>query len=296
MLCLVDGDIITHRVGYTTEEESIGIAKYRADEMLDGLLRDTDSTEFRIFLSDNSENNFRYKIDPSYKANRTAPKPRHLEDLKEHLIVQWGAKIAYGMEADDALGIHQKKDFSIGPTPVGIGYHKDQTVICSIDKDLLQIPGLHYNFVKKEWKEVGQEEGLLSFYRSILIGDVSDNIKGVYGIGPKKAEKILPKWVSEEDAIKRIHDAYVVWMLKDKVDFDLIQPVDLIRRAGQLLKIKQSEEEPIWDSQWLKQMETVLRPSTPKMVVVSNPSTEPTTPVTMNSDGFSVDGLKTVSI
>ncbi len=73
--------------------------------MLDGILLDTGATEFTIWLSDRAENNFRYKIYPEYKANRKdLPRPRHLEALKEYLITKWSARIALGMEADDALG------------------------------------------------------------------------------------------------------------------------------------------------------------------------------------------------
>lgn len=298
-------DIITHRAGYSSDNDNVGIAKYRADEMIDGILRDTEASEFRLFLSDSAENNFRYQIDPTYKANRVAPKPVHLEDLKEHLIVRWGARIAHGMEADDALGINQHfewVDFGMAcPKPEGAWFLGSPmcpeaygtTVVCSIDKDLLQIPGLHYNFVKKEKILVTPEDGLLSFYRSILIGDVADNIKGVYGIGPAKAAKILPKWESEHVAVAAIVGAYMagLYVAKFGKKANQIYPglekeaKDIIRRNGQLLKIKQSEEEPNWDSQYLALTEELPAPSIPKTEAVSSPSTEPTTPATMSSVG-----------
>lgn len=238
MKALIDADIVCYRVGFTTEEESEAIAKYRCDDLMDKILLETESNEYQAFLSDSKENNFRYQIDPQYKANRVAPKPKHLDFLKEHLIVNWGAKIAHGMEADDALGIAQDKSRIIG-----------DTTICSIDKDLLQIPGNHYNFVKSIWTIVGVEDGLLSFYRSILVGDVADNIKGVYGIGPKKAEKILPKWIDEETAIREIRKYYEVWFEKEGNTSSVDQ---MILKNGRLLKIKQQENEGLWSSQYLK--------------------------------------------
>jgi 5'-3' exonuclease len=72
------------------------------------------------------------------------------------------------------------------------------TVICSIDKDLLQIPGRHYNFVKKEHKVVDLDQGLKHLYLQSLIGDRSDNIIGVAGIGPVKAEQALAELLPEE--------------------------------------------------------------------------------------------------
>jgi 5'-3' exonuclease len=72
------------------------------------------------------------------------------------------------------------------------------TVICSIDKDLLQIPGKHYNFVKKVFQEVTSDQGLKFLYMQSLIGDRSDNIIGVAGIGPVKAERALEELLPEE--------------------------------------------------------------------------------------------------
>lgn len=274
MQALIDGDIISHRIGFTTENDSENIAKYRCDEMLDGILVDSSSDSFTIYLSDSAENNFRYKIDPSYKANRVKlVKPKHYDFLKEHLIVNWGAEISYGMEADDSLGIRQN----------------DNSIICSIDKDLLQIPGQHYNFVKKQFIEVSVEEGLLSFYRSIMIGDVSDNIKGIYGIGPAKATKILPKWLNPDDAITRIFNAY---MDAAKLSHTPVpEVVDKIINNARLLKIKQLEDEPLWDSPLLRQMGEQMQLSMQQTQEASNPSTEPTSPEMKNSDGLSALGL-----
>ena len=72
------------------------------------------------------------------------------------------------------------------------------TVICSIDKDLLQIPGRHYNFVKKVHTVQTYEDGLKHLYMQSLIGDKSDNIIGVAGIGPVKAEQALAELLPEE--------------------------------------------------------------------------------------------------
>lgn len=81
--------------------------------------------------------------------------------------------------------------------------------IVSLDKDMLSIPGLHYSWriegeVKgKKWvKEakftlVDELEGLRHFYEQCLKGDKADNVKGVEGLGEKKAQKILERCETE---------------------------------------------------------------------------------------------------
>lgn len=171
-------------MGFTTENEDWGIAKWRINEMIDNILRAVNAESYSIYLSDSTKNNFRTKFYPEYKANRKQPKPKHYEGLKYYLVTEEDAKIAVRQEADDELGIAQTWYNAGGPA-----FAQPESVICTIDKDLLQIPGHHYNFVKNEKRYSTPEEGLRHFYTQLLVGDVSDNITGVRGIGPKKAEK-----------------------------------------------------------------------------------------------------------
>lgn len=241
-MALIDGDICAYRVGWTTENDDFPIARFRVDEMLDGILLDTGATEFTVFLSDSAENNFRYKIYPEYKANRkTLPRPKHLEGIKEHLILRWGARIALGMEADDALGISQDKRFR--------GYFVGNSIICSIDKDLQQIPGNHYNFVKKETTFVTPEDAFRYFYRQILTGDTADNIKGAKGIGPVKADKILKSVGPGERGLARgIFETYCkAFGITSSSSLEAREEIrKYIEKIGQVLKIRQTEDEPLW--------------------------------------------------
>ena len=73
---------------------------------------------------------------------------------------------------------------------------------------MLQIPAFHFNFNTNVWKNVDKESGLKFFYTQILTGDAADNIKGLYRVGPKKAEKILEGLVKEEDLWDAVLKAY----------------------------------------------------------------------------------------
>lgn len=179
------------RSAASADNDPVEIALLRVDKLMRDILHETEADSYLGFIS--GPFNFRHDIYPLYKANRKdVIKPRHLDDCNLFLINEWNVQITQGYEADDALGFNRTQD----------------TVICSIDKDLLQIPGIHYNFVKKEVKVINELEGLRDFYRSALVGDVADNIKGVKGIGKVKAAKLIDDLTSEKDMYNTCCELY----------------------------------------------------------------------------------------
>ena len=174
MLALIDQDLLCYRCAASAEDIDVGIAIWRMDELLDSILVKTNATGYRAFLT--GANNFRKLIYPEYKANRIAPKPKHLKDLQQYSIEKLNAEYAPDtLEADDALAINQTED----------------TIICTLDKDLLQVPGKHFSWEinGKGWSrpdtflEQTEIEGLRLFYKQCLKGDSSDNVRGIEGIG-----------------------------------------------------------------------------------------------------------------
>lgn len=269
MHVLIDADIVLHRVGYTTENDEEWIAKARTNEMLDGILTDTDAKNFELFLSDTREANFRTALYPDYKANRLGiPRPRHYDYIKTHLIQKWGARIAHEMEADDALGI-------------GLTVDPDNRVIASIDKDLLQVAGNHYNFVKKKFTTVSSWQGLQFFYSQILIGDVVDNIKGCSGIGPVKASREIDKICEEAGEEILFEQVYETYRRQERT-WTPSQICSHIRLTGQLLKIRTIEGEKLWDFQSFNLMRELDALFTQPKQEEHIRSTEHTTPETEN--------------
>ena len=291
VLALIDADIVLHRVGFTTEEDDFWIARVRCDEMLDNIIRHTGVSEYQLWLSDSASNNFRYQIYPQYKANRIGkPRPKHHEELKAYLIQEWGARFADGMEADDYLGIYQDEE-------------DKTTVICSIDKDLKQIPGLHYNFVKDEWDDISRKRGMRSFYEQLIMGDVSDNIPGARGMGPVAALAALKDLTEDlsEDSTELLGLAAVRRLYKKSLLKAWGEPWDLSKEramlgeillSGRLLKIRRSFNEVLWGSQLLNQMEEYQSLYTLCPEVVSFPFMEPTMPE--NAAGYHTTGDQTV--
>jgi DNA polymerase-1 len=203
----LDLDVYAFRSAASAENDGLGIAIYRVEEMIDKTLHETGADEFSGYLS--GKNNFRYEIFPEYKVQRAKQqKPQYLQDVRQYLIDKYKAEVSDGCEADDCLGIAQC---------TGDG----ATIICSLDKDLLMIPGKHYSFeirgtstLGKEWvrpmsiTEVSEFEGLKRFYTQILTGDSTDGIKGAAGIGKIGAEKILRDCTTEQEMFDAVSDHF----------------------------------------------------------------------------------------
>lgn len=186
------------------QEEQIAI--WNANNALDTLLMRLGNSEYKLYVT--GEGNFRFKVYPEYKANRLKqPRPQHLQAVKDHLIVNWKAIESKGCEADDLLGIEQTH----------CSLMDVESMIVSIDKDLDMIPGWHFspeikrkNVVVKPDKQyvVGPFEGLRFFYTQLLVGDPTDNIKGVVGMGKKGAEKALRGLYTELELFTAARETY----------------------------------------------------------------------------------------
>ena len=145
--------------------------------------------------------NFRHDMYPDYKANRP-PMP---EDLVVQLPYIRKVVTAHnilsleqsGVEADDLIASATEK----------LVRHKIPVVIISGDKDLLQLIGPYASLwdpMNDRWydrqavhdKYKVEVEQLLEFFA--LIGDSSDNVPGIPGVGPKTAQKLLNQYGSLE--------------------------------------------------------------------------------------------------
>lgn len=184
-VAIIDGDPLVYRVGFGAEEIPEHWARARLKESILGLAFAILGAERAFVAISPSGTHYRHELAVTrpYKGNRKdAKRPSHYDALRDEAI-NMGARVAQGMEADDLVG-HWSSE------------HTD-SVICSIDKDLLMLPGLHYNFVKQEYTEVTPEQGLLTFYRQIVTGDSTDNIQGM-GRGAKKTCEIMELGMPED--------------------------------------------------------------------------------------------------
>ena len=146
--------------------------------------------------------NFRYEIFPEYKSARKGKrKPYHRATLTKYVIEKLNGVTMTGYEADDVVGILQEQTKAAGVnTPI----------ICSIDKDLLCIPGLHWNPDKGTVNEVSELEAFRNFGEQVLKGDSTDSIPGLKRVGPATATKILADCDSVESIWDTVRETYLV--------------------------------------------------------------------------------------
>jgi len=195
---LIDGDILVYRIGFTTQDVDEGIAKWRLDELLERIMHVCEVKESSIYLTSSDKSNFRFRLFPEYKANRKdKPKPVHYNYLRDIMVRDYMANMIHGEEADDALA-------------VALTDNPQRHVLCSIDKDLDQVPGWHYNFVKEHVYFINELEGYRNFYYQMLVGDKpTDNIEGCPGIGDVKATRSLEGCESEEEMLEKVAGHYL---------------------------------------------------------------------------------------
>lgn len=158
---------------------------------------------------DTSEPTFRHEMDEDYKANRP-PQPEDLQTgipLIKEMIEYFGISNLeqHGYEADDIIGTlaYRAKEEEV------------DVYMVTPDKDFMQLVNNHVEMLKPDNKNGGflkiDKEAVKDYFGVYpenvvdvlaIIGDASDNIPGVPGIGKKGAPKLIKKYGSLEKAIE----------------------------------------------------------------------------------------------
>lgn len=181
-VAIIDADSIIWTTAYLNRDE-LGCNLTAMDDFIRDMLVTVGATHY-IGYRTNGTITHREASFKSYKQNRP-PKPdwfnKHRVSIEWHMWHVWQMQNALpGYEADDmvaaAARVCREK---------GMNY-----VICGIDKDLLQIPGEHYDYKKKTFQTVNQSCDR-TLFTQVLTGDATDNIGGCPGIGPEKVKKLF---------------------------------------------------------------------------------------------------------
>lgn len=170
---------------------------------------ETDKPDYLCILFDQGKS-FRNDLYPAYKGQR----PEMPEDLREQwphfipLCHEWGAAALSmeGFEADDIIGTLAQHASS-----------EVKVTIVSNDKDFAQLVSPHVKllrFGRGSDALLGPDEVIEKWGVTpdkiiellALMGDTSDNIPGVPGVGPKKAAQFVQKYGSAADVVANAGD------------------------------------------------------------------------------------------
>lgn len=200
---LIDGDSIAYILAWVNREleadivEGNQIVEGAVDQLLIGIFQATDATHYMGAIGHADSKCFRYSIakHKPYKGTRKTEQEDWVKRWKpvimKHLRETWHFTSHPDLEADDLVCL-AAETFKGGvdvPCPF---------VVCSPDKDLRQIPGVHYDYKKMDFADVSSVQADRNFWTQMLTGDDSDNIAGVPGLGPKKADEKLNKADQEQ--------------------------------------------------------------------------------------------------
>lgn len=206
---LIDGSGYIFRAYYAVHSLSTSTgfptnALYGFTKMLMRLI-DQVGADHMLMVFDAGKDTFRNEMYSEYKANRSecpedlVPQMPYFRHISRALGLQVTELVGY--EADDIIGTCSKR-----LTDAGI-----ETVIVSGDKDLMQLVDSNVEMwdtmKNKHYKspQVVEKFGVTPdkiVELLALMGDSSDNIPGVAGVGPKTALQLIKTYQDTENIIK----------------------------------------------------------------------------------------------
>jgi len=211
---LIDGSALAYRSYFGTIRNHLATSKgqptgavYAFINSLKRIIEEV-RPDYLAMVFDAPEKTFRHQIYPEYKATREA--------MPEDLVTQWPLMFEVvkamnipvitlpGYEADDVIGTLAKSAKKTGLTVYMVTGDKDFMQL--IEDDIFvykpasgqkEVEIIDKEAVVAKW---GVRPEQIADYLG-LVGDTSDNIPGVKGIGPAKAQPLLGKWGTLEEVI-----------------------------------------------------------------------------------------------
>ena len=239
-LLLVDVSNLAHRFWHTTGRFAAWHAREAVEVALDAL-----APEYAAQCCDLHAPTFRHKLSRGYKANRPPPDPECHEQVRiltELLEDTLGLRpvSSIGYEADDVIATLDAMAERSGVS----------TIIFGKDKDLCQLVSgrcVLWNGKGDERCEVTNIAAVVDKFgvppRSMrdwqaLVGDSTDNVFGVHGVGPKKAAAVLGAFGSLERALTASVSEWHKNDLPDSLREVIVNSPTVIELAMQLVTLR----------------------------------------------------------
>ena len=249
-ILLIDGHSILSRAFYGVPflNNKEGIPTNGIYGFLNILFKEIEleETEYVAVAFDVPKPTFRHKLFPEYKGTRKGM-PEELKEqvpLLQELLRKMHMPLLMmeGFEADDILGTVAKQMQAEGK----------EVVVVSGDRDLLQLSDEHikisipktskgetkvYSYYPKDVEEEWGVSPIEFIDLKALMGDSSDNIPGVPGMGEKTATWIIQKYKSIEEAYAHAEDSEFKVPRKPSAGKDLKEHFELAKLSKELATI-----------------------------------------------------------
>ncbi len=231
---LVFSSFYSNRNMRTLKGEPTGAA-YGFITRTENLIRDLKPHRIGVAF-DVREKTFRHKLFPEYKAKRLAPPEEliaQLPDIKEYLRARGIPAFEFpGFEADDIIARIARDEDEKG----------NHVAIFTADKDLFQLVTAENNITiyLPKLKEKLDADGIKEHYgispdRIVdylsLMGDSSDNIPGVPGVGEKTAKKLLDQFGSVDNLMDHLDE------LPEKIKKKFEENTEALRISKELIDL-----------------------------------------------------------
>ena len=247
-LVIFDADSMIYTVAWKFRDKNVkAMVTMHLNKFISDIIINSGATHYVGFFGSHKEGykpNFRFDVDPNYKLNRPETPEwvvKWRPILHDAMATKWKFMPIEGMEADDACAIAAK-------------YFKsefDEIIVAACDKDLQQIPGItYYNYQKHDKYFINTFDAAMNLGVQILMGDATDNVKGLDGIGPKKAVGILSECTTMAQIKWTIARMYAAKEedLRSKAEAGMLKTV-----------MEETASEPINVGLTLKQIERLAR-------------------------------------
>ena len=218
-IVLIDGHSIINRAFYGVPDltNAEGLHTNGIYGFLNIMFRilDEEKPEYLAVAFDLKAPTFRHKMYDAYKGTRK-PMPEELREqvpvLKE-LLVAMGIPLLMmeGYEADDLLGTAAKKSEEAGVDAVIVSGDRDLLQLAT-DKIMIRMPKTKRgvteieNYHAQDVKDAYQVTPSQIIELKALMGDASDNIPGVPGIGEKTATNLIVAYGTIENAYAHVEE------------------------------------------------------------------------------------------
>ncbi|PZQ45857.1 MAG: DNA polymerase I [Micavibrio aeruginosavorus] len=217
-------------------------AVYGFSSMLIKLLKEHSGARIAVVF-DAARKNFRYDLYDQYKSNRSETP----EDLIPQFPLVRKATSAFGLpgleldgyEADDLIATYARQAAAKG----------ENVIIISSDKDLMQVVNDNIVMLDPMKDKIIDRAGVFEKFGvgpekvidvQSLIGDSSDNVPGVPGIGPKTAAQLIDEFGSLENLLEKAGD-----IKQEKRRQSLIDNADMARLSKKLVTLVDTVPVPV---------------------------------------------------